>query len=96
MAIPIIGQPVIEDFSVTVVIGCPCGRRFLLQGQLDAIKLCPNKDCDKVYRIAPIPVMILHQAPAPTVGLVLMTPDGTEGLIKLAQGSKKALMVPVD
>lgn len=49
MAIPIIGQPKIGDFTLTFHITCPCGHSFLFSGKVGGHRPCGGAGCDKIY-----------------------------------------------
>lgn len=54
MAVPIIGELKIgEDWFLTIPIECPCGQRFLLLGQVGALRPCPG--CCKGYKLMRMP-----------------------------------------
>lgn len=48
MSIPIIGQPKIKDWHVTILIECTCGGHLMLVAQLGNAGPCPV--CNRVYR----------------------------------------------
>lgn len=49
MNVPIIGQPKVVDFSLSLVVACTCGKSvMLLQGKVGAMVAC---GCGAVYVI---------------------------------------------
>jgi len=57
MNIPIIGQPKVSDFFLTIQIDCPCKTTFMLVGSVGAVRPCTNPQCDRVYRLSGWPVV---------------------------------------
>lgn len=58
MEIPIIGQPRLNDWFLTVSLTCPCGKPVLLHGQPqnpNAITVC---ECRKAYMISGMPKVL--------------------------------------
>lgn len=51
--IPIIGQPEIYDYFVTLAIRCSCGNHLLLVGLIGAVRQCG--ECKKIYRLNGLP-----------------------------------------
>jgi len=56
MNIPIIGQPKVTDFFITIQIECPCKTSFMLVGAVGATRPCQNPACDKIYQLSRWPV----------------------------------------
>lgn len=48
--IPLIGQPTIVEWSVTLVVKCPCGKATLLQGKVGALAAC---ECGNGFGLGP-------------------------------------------
>lgn len=51
MPIPIIGQPDVTDYFVTIQLKCPCGAVFMLIGRPGSGRACPNELCTKAYML---------------------------------------------
>lgn len=48
MAIPIIGQPRINDWFLTIQLTCPCGENLMMIGQVGTQRRCK---CGKVFAL---------------------------------------------
>jgi hypothetical protein len=78
MPYPIVGQPTITDFLVTLQVKCTCGQVFLLAGTINSMRACPGKNengvpCNKLYRIS----MLMVQTPeGPRGAPVLLDENG--------------------
>lgn len=53
--IPIIGQPEITDYFVTLQVRCSCGFHLLLVGLIGAVRQCA--ECKKLYRLNGLPTL---------------------------------------
>jgi len=49
VSIPIIGQPEVTDYYITIQLKCPCGQTFMLIGRPGSGRPCPNQLCTKAY-----------------------------------------------
>lgn len=80
MAIPIIGQPQVEDWFISLQVRCPCGAQFMLVGQPGSMRACEGTDgrgadCGRVYAINSLPVLQTNGVQGETP--IVFQPDGT-------------------
>jgi hypothetical protein len=68
--IPILGQPKLIDWMVTLEVECPCGQVQILAGQPGSMRIC--RKCGDALAIGP--VMVLNRTGQP------MTVQPSEGL----------------
>lgn len=77
--VPIIGQPQVTNWFVTVQIVCPCGTALLLVGQLGCQSTCGNPRCGKVYQLNGMPSITPDGLVSVPLGMALPVPPGTPG-----------------
>ena len=69
--VPIIGQPRILEYFVTILVKCPCGQVFQLVGLPGSMRACPgntDRTCNKIYRLNALPVAFHGEGGKPIQG----------------------------
>lgn len=82
--IPIIGQPEVLDFTVSVLIKCPCGNHFILTGNVGSSRPCGMAGCKKAYQIGTVPIDPTSNAP------IVLSGDGSRVRVNLLVGTVDA------
>lgn len=67
MSVPIIGAARIADWSITLLISCPCKATFMFTSKMDAVCVCGK--CGRMFRLSPTTIMT-PGGPVATLGLV--------------------------
>lgn len=84
MTIPIIGQPQVLEYFITMLVRCPCGQSFQMVGQPGSMRVCPGKtDCGRIFRMDMFPAVIDGE---PSAAPVAVSPDGSTFHCRLAMG----------
>lgn len=83
--VPIIGQPEVPDWFLTMHVKCTCGHQFMLVGQVGAMRACEGQDCRRLYKISGLPVMQANGEPG--LSPVVVSLDGGSFATGLAYGN---------
>lgn len=70
MSIPILGQPKVGDWMITIHLTCTCGKNFLLSGKAGTGRVC---ECGKAYVISPV---VIPHPQGQIVALALLNEEG--------------------
>lgn len=79
MNVPIIGQPQVTDWAITLQVTCTCKQTFMLIGQVGAIRQCK---CGKLYCLMGVPTSAGDPTNPNLLNVPLgmrNAPDGQEG-----------------